>query len=194
LGSSASSSPGRFQRARAGKGIAFGVVRDEHVPDLRMHEPVHELVARHHSAADPRADRDVTKGVEAGRRAPALLTERGSVDVGVEDDRYVERRAHRADDVGVRPARLRRGGDQPAMHVDRPERSDAERGDLPVLREERGSAGDRLFRRRRRDRDDLAQVVRPRADRTDPFRSTRFDAAVRHRHENLPAFMRSWPA
>jgi len=105
----------------AGERIARAVVRDQDVPDLGVHEPVQQPPARHHATADPGADRDVTERVESHRGAPTLLAERRRVDVGVERDGHVERTLERGDDIGVRPARLGRGGDAAQAEVERPE-------------------------------------------------------------------------
>ena len=118
--------------ADARKRVGVAVVRDAHVAELGVDEAVHERSADHRAAADPRPDRDVTEGVESPGGAPALLAERGRVDVGVEGDRYRKPAADLLADVGVRPARLRRRRDvSPGrgrrLAVDGAERADADR-------------------------------------------------------------------
>jgi hypothetical protein len=98
-------------RADAVERIALAVVRDPHVAELRMEQPVHEPSVREAAAADPRADRDVTEGVEAGRGAPAVLAERRRVDVGVERERHVELLLERGHEIRVGPAVLWRRRD-----------------------------------------------------------------------------------
>ena len=66
--------------------IGLAVVRDPHVPELGVHEPVEKLPARHPSAADPGADGDVAEGVEPLGGTPEVLAEGRRVHVGVEDD------------------------------------------------------------------------------------------------------------
>ena len=94
----------RTGRASRSCGIA-------HVADLGMQQPVQELAAGHPAAADAGADRDVAEGVEPPGRAPAVLAERGRVDVGVEGDRHRQAPADLLADVGVRPAGLGGRGD-----------------------------------------------------------------------------------
>ena len=106
--SSASSSAGRPQRASiarpgrealpavavvradARERVGVAVVGIAQVAELRMDEAVQELAADHPAAADPGADREVAEGVEPLGGAPAVLAERGGVDVGVERDRHAE--------------------------------------------------------------------------------------------------------
>jgi hypothetical protein len=168
------------ERADAVERVRGAVVRDAHVAELRMREPVHELLADHGPAADAGADGHVAEGVQPDGRAPALLAERRRVHVRVERDLHAERRAQRADDVRVGPPRLRSRRDQAAAKVDRPERAEAERSGRAVAGEELDRAADRLVGRRRRDRRELAQVVRPCAECADPLRPAGLDAAVRH--------------
>src|SRR4029453_10166185 len=74
----------------AGKGVNVTVGRDPHVTELGVHQSVEQLPADTRPPADPRPDRDVAEGVEALGGAPAMLAERGGVDVRVERDRYRE--------------------------------------------------------------------------------------------------------
>ena len=100
------------ERARARERIRLEIVRDAHVPHLRVDEPVHQPAVHHAATADPRADGQVNERVESLRRAPAPLTERRGVDVGVDADFDAERVSDGAGDIHVRPPRLRCGGDE----------------------------------------------------------------------------------
>ena len=77
-----------------------------------MHAPVEHLALDYRAAADAGADRQVDEGVQSLGGAPAVLTEGGGVDVGVESDWQAEGVSQRADEVGVRPAGFGRGGDE----------------------------------------------------------------------------------
>ena len=108
-------------------------------------------------AADTGADRDVAESVEPPCCSPAMLAERGGVDVGVEGDRHREAAADLLADVGVRPAGFRRRSDvapgrRRRPSVDGAERADPDRGDRPFALEERDDSADRLLGSRRRDR------------------------------------------
>ena len=173
------------------------------MPELRVHEPVQQLSARHPSAADPGADGDVAEGVEPLSRAPEVLAEGRRVHVGVEDDGHRQAPLDLLADIGVGPARLRRRRDVPPgrgrdLRVDRAERADPDRLDGPFALEERHDLVDRLLRSRRRDGLLRAQVVRAGADRTAPVRAAGLDPAERvrtwyrydmaHRHEAAVAW------
>src|SRR5207253_9973392 len=77
-------------RAGTVEGILRTVVRDAHVPELGVEEAVHQPAVGHSAPADAGADGDVAERLEAGRGAPAVLTESGGVDVGVEPERKFE--------------------------------------------------------------------------------------------------------
>ncbi len=100
------------KRTRAGKRIGGEVVWEPHVPHLRMDEAVHQASVHHAAAADPSADGQIDERIETLRRTPTPLGQGSGVDVGVEADGHVERRAEGARDVHVRPARLRRRRDE----------------------------------------------------------------------------------
>ena len=63
------------------------LARDEQMTHFRVHQAVRELTADQRAATDAGADRDVDRGLEISRGAPARFTEHGRVDVGVEADR-----------------------------------------------------------------------------------------------------------
>ncbi len=73
-------------RARALKRVSRLIVRDSHMPELGMKEPMQQTPVRHAAAADARPDGDVAERVEADRSAPALLAKGRGVHVGVERD------------------------------------------------------------------------------------------------------------
>jgi hypothetical protein len=89
------------KRTDAVERIGGAVVRDPHVPELGMDQAVHQLAVHHAPAADPGADGDVAERLEPGACAPAVLAERGCVDIGVEGERHAERAGERR--VVMRP-------------------------------------------------------------------------------------------
>jgi len=173
------------KRAHAWKGIGR-VARDAHVTELRVHEPVQQAAARHAAAADPGADGGVDERVEAAGGAPAMLSERRRVHIRVEGDRDAELPLDRPGDVGPCPAGLRRSRDPAAGKVDGPEQADSDRVDRLGSAEERDRAGDRLLRRRGRDRRLGAQVIGPGADRACPGRTSGLAPAERSHVVSLP--------
>ena len=146
-------------------------------PSSGCGEPVDELSARDHSAADAGADRDVDERVEASGRAEAVLAERRRVHVRVERHRDAEARPEWLRDVGVRPSGLGRCRDPARFQVDRAEATDPERLDRAFMLEERRSAVERFRRRRGWDRLRRAQGVRARADGELALRPAGFDAS-----------------
>ena len=68
-----------------------GIMRDRQVSHLRMHEPVDRTTADDGAAADARTDGDVDERIDAAPGPPAILGERGAVDVGVEGDGHRQR-------------------------------------------------------------------------------------------------------
>src|SRR5512132_4409608 len=166
-----------------GKRVRVAIVRDPHVSELRVQQPVQELAADHAAAADAGADCDVAGGVESSRGSPAVLPERGRVYVRVEGDRYAEAALDLPPEVGLRPAGLRgrrdvapgrRGG----VSVEWAEGADPDCVDRPFAFEEGDRAVDRLSRSRRRQGRGRSEVFRTRADRAFPFRAAGLDAAV----------------
>src|SRR6266480_492075 len=132
----------------AWKRVHLPIVRDPHVSELRVQQPVHQLAADHAAAADAGANGDVAGGVEITCRPPAVLSERGRVHVRVEGDRYAESALDLPPEVGLRPAGLRsrrdvapgrRGG----VAVEWAERADPDRVDRPFALEEGNRAVDR---------------------------------------------------
>src|SRR4029453_5782879 len=67
--------------------VTRAIVRDPHVPELRMKEPVHDPPIPPPAAADSGPDGDVTEGLEAGRRSPTVLAKRSRVYICIERDR-----------------------------------------------------------------------------------------------------------
>src|SRR5205085_10382784 len=86
------------ERADTVERVTRPIVRDPHVPELRMEQAVHRLPVDHPAPTDAGADRDVAEGLEAGRGTPAMLAECGGVDVRVEGERDVERLSERGDE------------------------------------------------------------------------------------------------
>jgi len=127
--------------------------------------------------------RSVTLAPKQG--APAVLAERGAIDVGVEGDGDGER-AEGADDVRAGPARLGRRGDEAecrraTVEIDRAEAGDADRGDaLGVRAEEVGHAPERLGRRGGGDARLGADVRGAGADDAADARAAGLDAAELH--------------
>jgi hypothetical protein len=76
------------ERTHARKRIRIAIVRDAHVAELRMQQPVQELPTGHSATSNARTDRDVTERVEPLARAPTMLTERSCVHIGVERNRH----------------------------------------------------------------------------------------------------------
>ena len=88
------------------EGVAFAVVRDAHVPELRMQEAVQEPAVRHPPGPDPRADGDIGEGVETDRSSPAVLAERRRVDVGVDGNGNVQALSESRSDIRLGPTWL----------------------------------------------------------------------------------------
>src|SRR5262245_57249958 len=140
-----------------------------------MHEPVHRLAVDHRATTDPGADADVDERSHTLSATPAMLGERGAVDVRVEGDRDAQGASQRPDEVDVLPSRLRRRGDRaerrrPRIQIDRTEAGDPEgrqRGSRRVLREERHHVANRLVGRGRGNSRFGAYICGARTDRAD---------------------------
>src|SRR6185503_8190678 len=163
--------------------IRVPVVRDAHVPELRVHQPVEELPLDQTAAADAGAHRYVAGRVEPLRRAPAMFAERGRVDVRVESNRNGQAAPNLLAEVGLRPAGFRRRryvspGRGGGVAVQGPERADSDRVDGPFALEEGDGLVDRGRGSRRRDRIGRSKVVRAGADGAFPLRAPGLDAAV----------------
>ena len=94
-----------MERARPGERVGRAVVRDAHVPHLRMDQAVHHPSVHEPTAADPGAHGEIDEVVEPLRRAPSALAQGGGVDVGVEAHRDAEGLTDGPDDVGAAPTR-----------------------------------------------------------------------------------------
>ena len=119
-------------RAAAGVRVTYQIMRNPDVAHLRMHHAMKNAAVDDRAAADARADGEIKKVGQVLRRAPAGLAQRGRVHVGVKTNRHAQRIAHRARQIVILPAGLRRGGDiaerkRGAVQIDRPKRTDPHR-------------------------------------------------------------------
>ena len=174
--------------ARPVEGVGPAVVGDADVSHFGMARAVERAAGDDGSPSDARADGDIDQAVEVAAGSPAVLPEGGRVDVGVERDRQPQSLVDWANHVGVPPAGLGRRGDAAIGRRVEPQVEGAERaypdggqGRRPVVaQEEIGDPGEGLGRPCGRDAYPVADVVRPRADRTVHLASARLYRAKEH--------------
>ena len=97
--------------ADAREGVGLLVVWQAKVAHLGVQQAVHQPTVAWAAATDAGADRQVDGRVQALRRTPTPLAERGGIDIGVKAHWDAQRPPDDADQVGVRPARFGRRGD-----------------------------------------------------------------------------------
>ncbi len=182
----------------AARVVVVRVPLDEDVAHLGVEQAVDGAAVEDRAAADPGADGEVDDRADPLPRAPALLGQRGAVDVGVPAHGQPEPLPEAAHHVGVAPARLGRRRDPavcrvPLVQAHRPERRDAERGRLlprvePPL-DPVADGAERLVGARRGDHRALAQVLRSRPDGAHDLGAAHLDpchgprpGALRRRH------------
>src|SRR5262249_51425882 len=171
--------------ARAGEWIEVVVVRNAHVAELGMEEAMDRAAAHQPAAADPGADRDVAEHLEPFCSAPAMLTQRGCVDICVECDRRLDLLGEHCEERGVRPAGLRGRRDRAEarralVEVYGAEAAHPNRCQALVVAEERSSCVDGSGRVSGREGGDRFDVVGPGADGADPFGAARLDSTEGH--------------
>src|SRR6478735_9526516 len=128
-----------------------------------------ELATDQRAATDAGPDRDVDRGAEILRGAPARFAEYGSVDVGVEANRHRECARERPHDVRVAPTGFGRGRDvtvvaRVAVQFERAEATNPERVDRGLGAKEVQALPERCARIRGRKACLGSQIGRTRAD------------------------------
>src|SRR5450631_4567609 len=97
--------------------------------EFRVHQPMNGVSVMDHANTDPSPHRDVRQTFEVLTCAPALLAERGRIDVSVEVNGLVEAKLQGPGQIGVLPPgfrgaryepKRRRGG----LQVERTKRAD----------------------------------------------------------------------
>ena len=95
--------------ARASERVAATIMWNQHMADFWMQHAVQQVAIDHHAAANTGANRDIHKGVDILRCAPALLAKRRRVHIGIEANWHAEFACWNTPTIlGVRPTWLRR--------------------------------------------------------------------------------------
>jgi hypothetical protein len=165
--------------ATAWEWILIAVVRDADVAHFRMRSPMHQAAIHHPSSADARADREIQKGIQMLRRAPAEFSERCGVDIGVEGNLDPQGITDGAGEIEIPPGQLGRGcyvteGWRCRIGIDGAKRSDADGADGLVLSKKRDRALNRFFRSSGGDFTNL-EIIRLAPDGADKLAAAGFD-------------------
>ena len=83
----------------------------QHMSQFRMQHPMEQLSTAHHAAADTGADRDINDVFQSFGRTVGDFSEQRSVHIGIQTDGDLQRLLKSTDDIIIRPARFRCGGD-----------------------------------------------------------------------------------
>ena len=133
--------------------MIVGVAFDSHVSHFGMARAVNEMTVDHDGSADSGADREIGGVFQTFGRTPGDLSEKGGIDVGVENGGDIEGFLKWSEKIGVGPAGLWRCRDMPVggrigIEVGGPEGTDGQSFGLPKLRgglgKELDESGDRL--------------------------------------------------
>src|SRR5579864_857467 len=149
------------------------------------------------AAADPRADRDVDKGIGVAAGAPASLAQGRAVHVRIPPDRHAERIAQGTDHISVGPMGLGRGrnvavGWRGRVEVDGAKRGHAHGTELDTLArasKELDHAPQRLVRRRRGEARLVHHLPRPGAKHAYELGAAPLDSAEHRFHEPAPGLI-----
>ena len=98
------------KRANAGEVVARDS-RHHEMPHLRMDKSVKRRAVNVHASAYAGTYREVDDRIDAARRTPAMLCQRGGVHVRIKADRHAKSFSKCADDIEMLPTCFGRGSD-----------------------------------------------------------------------------------
>ncbi len=133
--------------------MIVGVSFESHVSHFGMARAVNEMTIDHDGSADSGADGEIGGVFQTFGRTPGDFSEKGGIDVGVENGGDIEGFLKWSEKIGVGPTGLWRCRDMPVggrigIEVGGPEGADGQSFGLPELRrglgEEADESGDRL--------------------------------------------------
>ena len=134
--------------------MIVGVAFDSHVSHFGMARAVNEMTIYHDGSADSGADGEIGGVFQTFGGAPGDFSEKGGIDVGVENGGNIEGFLKWSEKIGVGPTGLWRCRDMPVggrigIEVGGPEGADGQSCGLPELRrglgEEVDESGNRFF-------------------------------------------------
>ncbi len=96
-------------RATPLKRIHRTIVRDPNMPHLRMRRTVNHVASRDGAATDAGSDSQIKRIRHIPRRAPASLSQRRRIHIGIESNGNPKGRANRSRQVKITPRNLRCG-------------------------------------------------------------------------------------
>lgn len=164
--------------------MIVGVAFDSHVSHFGMARAVNEMTVDHDGSADSGADREIGGVFQTFGRTPGDLSEKGGIDVGVENGGDIEGFLKWSEKIGVGPAGLWRCRDMPVggrigIEVGGPEGTDGQSFGLPKLRgglgKELDESGDRLVGCGGGDAFPDEDVIGPRGQSRDHFGAAGFE-------------------
>jgi len=164
--------------------MIVGVAFDSHVSHFGMARAVNEMTVDHDGSADSGADREIGGVFQTFGRTPGDLSEKGGIDVGVENGGDIEGFLKWSEKIGVGPAGLWRCRDMPVggrigIEVGGPEGADGQSFGLPKLRrglgKELDESGDRLVGCGGGDAFPDEDVIGPRGQSRDHFGAAGFE-------------------
>ena len=153
--------------------------------DLGVEQTVQQLAIDENPATDSGANGDVNERIDALPCSPEVFSEHGGVHIRVPGDGDVVAIMQLGHDVGELPAGLGRGGDVAVrlavfVEIDRAKGANANGGDGAVFRlghgQETVDARQRVFRRCRRNTNDVTHIVRAGADCADELGAAGLDS------------------